>query len=321
MKKKKNFSKRNQILPIKILKKRLFKKWGNLVHLDNFSYKGMGVKARFIHSKFGEIWAIPNNYLRQRHSHYKAAILSRKNTAKDIERKLREQGRTDIVLNKITYIDTKNKAEFIDKDYGSWFASPSNVLSQRSKHPQRSLDEHPKSTISLEKTKKLLKQAHGNKVKIKESTYINFTTKCIFIDPIFGEWEAIPDLVIRQKTRHPKHIESKKECEVRNIFQKLTKSKFIKIRPKWLINPISGLLLELDGYCEDLKIAFEYDGEFHYLPIYGEGLLKYQKKKDVIKNKLCKKNAVHLIRISFRVKDKEKYIKKELTKIGCKIWE
>ena len=48
------------------------------------------------------------------------------------------------------------------------------------------------------------------------------------------------------------------EAYVRQLFASAFGRPFVKVRPKFLEG------LELDGYCEDLKIAFEYDGEQHF---------------------------------------------------------
>ena len=85
----------------------------------------------------------------------------------------------------------------------------------------------------------------------------------------------------------------------RTTFEQLFGSKFKKIRPDWLISP-KGHRMELDGYCANLNIAFEYNGEQHYREIsFGKGMnaeatLKKQKTHDLLKSKLCKENGVAL---------------------------
>lgn len=49
----------------------------------------------------------------------------------------------------------------------------------------------------------------------------------------------------------------------RIIFQTQFNKPFPSIRPDWLKNPSTGRNLELDGYCEELKLAFEYQGRQH----------------------------------------------------------
>ena len=51
----------------------------------------------------------------------------------------------------------------------------------------------------------------------------------------------------------------------------------------------SGLKMELDVYIEDLKLAFEYQGEQHYKPIYCTGRnFEQQQRRDAEKHKACK---------------------------------
>ena len=57
-------------------------------------------------------------------------------------------------------------------------------------------------------------------------------------------------------------LETKTKDE--NIGRLLNK-KFKKVRPLWLINYETGFCLELDGYCKQLKLAFEYDGIQHHI--------------------------------------------------------
>ena len=61
------------------------------------------------------------------------------------------------------------------------------------------------------------------------------------------------------------------EERCRAIFERLLNKKrdgerfkFKKVRPWLLINHETGFCLELDGYCEKLKFAFEYDGIQHH---------------------------------------------------------
>lgn len=96
------------------------------------------------------------------------------------------------------------------------------------------------------------------------------------------------------------------EEQCRMIFEGLFPGhKFIKVRPKWLKNPLTGKLLELDGYNEKLKLAFEYNGYQHY--IYPNKYHKTrdefiaQKQRDIIKIELCDKQGVFLMTIPYDV--------------------
>ena len=100
-----------------------------------------------------------------------------------------------------------------------------------------------------------------------------------------------------------------REGQVRFAFEYLTGEKFVKTKPDWLINDITGNKLELDGYCKKLGLAFEYDGEQHdehnkHFHTTKERF-KDQQQRDALKDKLCKYNGVHLVRI----KAKDDYLK------------
>lgn len=77
------------------------------------------------------------------------------------------------------------------------------------------------------------------------------------------------------------------------IFEKL----FPSVWPKWLIND-DGNIMQLDGFCEELGIAFEHNGEQHYYKTLfcntDEKFLKRQK-DDETKIKLCNNKNIRLI--------------------------
>ncbi len=120
-----------------------------------------------------------------------------------------------------------------------------------------------------------------------------------------------------------KCAELKSEKYIRSIFEKLTGKEFNKARPNWLINPKTNHKLELDGFNEETKIAFECQGDQHYKHYKGfhktKEAFEYQKYKDKIKEKMCKDNNVKLICVPairvniggkiYKKKDIEKLIK------------
>ncbi|MCX6707587.1 MAG: hypothetical protein NT001_05615 [Candidatus Woesearchaeota archaeon] len=88
----------------------------------------------------------------------------------------------------------------------------------------------------------------------------------------------------------------KSERICRAYFEELFKEKFPKFKPVWLINS-RGNRMELDGYCKNLNIAFEYQGMQHYksLKIFNRCRnLATQKLDDQLKKKLFKKKGVLL---------------------------
>ena len=96
------------------------------------------------------------------------------------------------------------------------------------------------------------------------------------------------------------------QTKCKQIFEEIFQTTFASQRPKWLINPKTKRRLELDGYNENLKLAFEYDGRQHSEPFRNTNRHKAQfiqlQYRDSIKNEICKLKGVTLIRIPFTIK-------------------
>lgn len=97
------------------------------------------------------------------------------------------------------------------------------------------------------------------------------------------------------------------ESVTRKIYEKLTGKEFKNCRPKWLQG------LELDGYNEELKIAFEYNGVQHYKYIpeffHKKGIQTFieQLKRDELKKNICLSKGVdlHIIPYTLNYKNEE----------------
>src|ERR1019366_1393612 len=116
--------------------------------------------------------------------------------------------------------------------------------------------------------------------------------------------------------------ESLGERICKEFFEQLFKVDFPKAYPKWLINK-EGNNLELDGYSEKLKIAFEHQGTQHFqktrMFTKDENTFDKRKEHDEIKRKLCKEKGIHLIEIPevnkyLKVTELKNYIKEECLK-------
>lgn len=113
-------------------------------------------------------------------------------------------------------------------------------------------------------------------------------------------------------------VEKQKPCSkgeklCREILEHHFKRPFKSTRSlKFLTNPETGRILELDGYNDELKIAFEYNGRQHYdWPNYTNQTVEEflnQKRRDLFKHEQCNKNGVYLITIPYNTKNIRKFI-------------
>jgi len=107
-----------------------------------------------------------------------------------------------------------------------------------------------------------------------------------------GHWCPICDVHSRVKERM-----------FRKFLQSVFGCDFLSQRPRWLINPKTQRRLELDGYDEGLRLAFEYQGIHHYelcgFNRFSPDLLRDQQERDGVKKLLCKAHDVVLIEVPY----------------------
>jgi hypothetical protein len=109
------------------------------------------------------------------------------------------------------------------------------------------------------------------------------------------------DHVSRQRTLCRECSASLSERIVRAHFEALFGVPFPNVKPAWLLNDKTGYPLELDGFSEELRLAFEHDGPHHSgIPIrpgQGQDFFDQVYARDARKDRLCRRHGVTLIRI------------------------
>lgn len=110
------------------------------------------------------------------------------------------------------------------------------------------------------------------------------------------------------------------EEKCRFILESLLKKNFIKTRK------VLGNNLELDGFNDELKLAFEYNGIQHYSfkPYFhrNEEGFEHQVERDKEKKKLCFENSINLIVIPYYIysdTDKVEFIKHKLRLMNIQV--
>ena len=116
------------------------------------------------------------------------------------------------------------------------------------------------------------------------------------------------------------------ELIVREYFENCFNKKFPNLKPKWLKNNL-GNIMELDGYCKDLKIAFEHQGVQHYKynKFYHKNEAEFKRRvlDDEQKIKLCTQRGILLIIVPevnnlISIKDLPFFLKAEFKKHGIR---
>lgn len=160
-----------------------------------------------------------------------------------------------------------------------------------------------KARLTIKQMRDIAKRRGG---KCLSKTYHNVKSKLIWKCAAGHVWHTTPDKILRGAWC-PTCAQGSGERTCRYIFSKIFGQEFPKKRLSFLLNS-RGNPMELDGYCEKLKIAFEYHGQQHYEPskiFHKNRSLVQQKKDDGRKRFLCKKEGIMLFEIPYHIKKEE----------------
>jgi len=113
---------------------------------------------------------------------------------------------------------------------------------------------------------------------------------------------------------------SKSEEIARTTFEQIFQLEFKKVRPKWLKNS-RNRQMEIDGFCKELNIGFEYQGIQHFGKQFYGTSLEQRISDDQLKAKLCEENGVRLFILDYRMEysDFPKEIEAQAKKFGIQV--
>jgi hypothetical protein len=135
------------------------------------------------------------------------------------------------------------------------------------------------------------------------------------------EWLASPESIKSVGTWCPVCAAGVSERICRAVLEKLFRTTFPKKKPAWLLSA-RKTRLELDGYSEDLEIAFEYQGKQHFVESKhfhsGNTIFRQRLADDRRKATLCRKHGVFLLQIPYTIPHLgfESYIRERLKRHG-----
>jgi hypothetical protein len=147
----------------------------------------------------------------------------------------------------------------------------------------------PKPAIPFDVVISTVRQRGGEVVKIgKDGIWTGSKTRLVVRCGNGHEWAADASNLIYAGSWCPECL-NKGERIVRAIFEATFGVKFPKLKPEWILSR-KGRKLELDGYSEEKRIAFEYQGPHH-------NSVDYVIAHDAIKRAACTASGVQLIEV------------------------
>ena len=218
------------------------------------------------------------------------------------------------------FINIKSVYEWQCSEGHKWPATFDNILNNK-----RWCPDCAKNHIgNINEMNDIAKSRGGKCLSIK---YINSKTKLKWECAEGHTWPAIPSL-IKRGAWCPKCSQGIGERICREFFEQIFDNSFEKARPNWLKTK-DGNWMELDGYSEILKIAFEHQGEQHYKKImhfYSDEPDKFHLtlNRDKLKVELCLENGVKLIQVpsildNIGIENVKDFLKNEFIKNSIQI--
>jgi len=215
-------------------------------------------------------------------------------------------------LSKV-YKNAHTKLEWECKKGHKWFSVPVNIRNNNAWCP-RCVGRN----LTIQDMHDLAKKRRG---KCLSEEFVNSSSKL--------KWECLEGHKFSMDSDHVTQGQWCPKCHFfyneelcRTTLEQLFNKKFEKLRPNWLKNKL-GNQLELDGFCKEAKLAFEYHGEQHFNLTYYSPSKKHLEKNidnDQQKIELCINKNIDLLVFSYKddLTNLPRIIQKQLKKIGRK---
>lgn len=201
------------------------------------------------------------------------------------------------------YLGAKIKLEFEDSQKRRFLMTPDDVKRKKGRwsgYESGNVYNNPEYHLNI--LREIAKSKGG---KLISTEYINARTKMEFENNFKRKFYLTPNQVKRGVWSHFEIVNiSEEKC--RQCIEFIFKTNFPNV---WGIikNPETNRNMQFDGYNENLKIAFEYQGEQHYSWEKSRGKKEKRKKENFNKNikndetklNLCKKNNIKLLKIKY----------------------
>jgi Family of unknown function (DUF5889)/Protein of unknown function (DUF723) len=295
------------------------KKYGFEYEYDISEYKNNKSKIKIICKKHGEFYTTPESHINGKICKF---CKSEKYNISDteIEKRTKKFISTYELIygdkydySRVSYRRSDEKIELICKKHGNFFIRASHHIEGKGckKCSYESVSEKNKQTI--DDFINVSKRIHGNFYDYSLVNYINNKIKVKIICPTHGCFEQTP--------HSHKMGYGCPECNITIGERKVSVAlQNLQIRydfQKTFDDCVYDQKLKFDFYLPDYSICIEFDGIQHFESIeYFGGVDEFTKRKerDIVKNKYCEKNNIHLLRIPYYENNIEKCISNFLFK-------
>lgn len=207
----------------------------------------------------------------------------------------------------LSYTNVRAKLRWRCSKGHEWAASATSLLSRKSWCPHCA----GQTKVGLSKLKALAAAKGG---ACLAETYLNNRVKCRWRCAFGHEWDArVSHVLAGHWCPYCQDQSGERSC--REWLETHFLRPFPKVWPDWLRGS-NGRKLQLDGYNDELRLAFEYQGaqHFQYVPWFHATRADFenQVRRDAEKIALCRSQGIDLVVISYQHRPVGAAIKKRL---------
>ncbi len=190
-----------------------------------------------------------------------------------------------------------------NKKVRAYYSYATSLWEDRPFYTKREKEIRAREVVRLNKRFNLLK-AHANTKggSLLATEYTSVTEKLPFMcakgHKFYSSYDSVMNSGHWCKVCGNAISEGEEFC--RSFLEKILGVELKTSRPKWLVNDLTGNLLELDGYSEDLGVAFEHQGMQHYEPhpiFHDTTSLEEIQRRDGLKLRRCSSRGTLLIQV------------------------
>lgn len=122
----------------------------------------------------------------------------------------------ELSIDYSTFRNMSTKCRFVDRDYGEFWAYPSNVLYKRTRHRMRGAAAAAlKKRLPLEEAQRRLDAMPNNHLTLDPTTYEGACKRARFVDDEYGECHLHVYMVLNGDAMHPKRGQQKFQAATR----------------------------------------------------------------------------------------------------------
>ena len=216
----------------------------------------------------------------------------------------------------VNYVNDLTKVSIVCKLHGPFLQSPNSHRRGQGCPNCGKLEQARKLTKTTEVFIAEAQKIHNNLYGYSKAKYVHGNKKVIIICKVHGQFLQVPNDHLKG-AGCPICKNSKGEKLVARVLDYLNISYQREVSFPDLLGDINQLRFDFAVFKNNkLFCLIEYDGSQHFM--YKKGFhpsrvtFMLQKKYDRLKDTYCNQHNIRLIRISYKVKDVEKYLKEHL---------